>query len=88
MLRWQQMALNIDRYQTVDSKGNTLDFMLNARHNAKAAKRFFRKALNNPHTSEQRVITVDKNEAYPSAIDELKEGEILSVPTEIRQSNI
>ena len=32
-------------YRAVDSEGNTLDFMLSARRNKKAAKRFFKKVL-------------------------------------------
>jgi len=32
-----------------------------------SAKRFFAKALAAPHTSIPRVITVDKNAAYPKA---------------------
>ena len=48
-------------YRAVDSMGNTLDFLLTAKRNAKAAKRFFRKTLRAIHTSSPRVITVDKN---------------------------
>jgi len=74
-------------YRAVDSSGNTLDFLLTAKRNAQAAKRFFRKVLSAVHTQEPRVINVDtvdigrgtpapnnlKNAAYPKAIDELKE---------------
>ncbi len=59
-------------YRAVDSDGNTLDFLLTAKRNAKAAKRFFRKTLQAPHSQEPRVINVDKNAAYPKAIDEHK----------------
>lgn len=72
-------------YRAVDSEGNTLDFMLSAKRDAKAAKRFLTKVLNAPHTIEPRVITVDKNAAYPPAIDELKKGEALPETTETRQ---
>ena len=37
-----------------------------------AAKRFFKKALRSFHVSKPRVITVDKNPAYPIAIEEFK----------------
>ena len=47
-------------YRAVDFDGNTLDFMLSAKRDAKAAKRFLRKVLNASHTIEPRVITVDK----------------------------
>jgi len=73
-------------YRAVDSEGNTLDFMLSAKRDAKAAKRFLRKVLNAPHTIEPRVITVDKNAAYPPAIEALKTVESLPETTEARQS--
>lgn len=73
-------------YRAVDSTGNTLDFLLTARRDAKAAKRFFRKALNAVHTQEPRVINVDKNAAYPKAVDELKAKEELSEQVELRQN--
>lgn len=37
-----------------------------------AAKRFFPKALKACHNQESRVVTIDKNAAYPKAIDEFK----------------
>ena len=73
-------------YRAVDSEGKTLDFRLKAKRDAQAAKRFFRKALNAVHTQEPRVINVDKNAAYPKAMDELKEKEELSLQVELRQN--
>jgi transposase, IS6 family len=49
-----------------------LDLLLAAKRDTKAAKRFLRKTLKAVHTSPPRVITVDKNPAYPKAIKELK----------------
>ena len=57
----------------VDSRGQTIDFLLSARRDASAAKRFFRKALAQPHTVNPRTITVDKNPAYPKAVTEMKD---------------
>ncbi|RKK03030.1 DDE domain-containing protein [Pseudoroseomonas wenyumeiae] len=37
-------------YRAVDSRGQTIDFLLSARRDAEAAKRLFRKALGQPHT--------------------------------------
>lgn len=62
-------------YRAVDSEGNTLDFMLSAKRDGKAAARFFRKVLNAQHTQAPRVVNVDKNAAYPVAMDVLKEEE-------------
>src|SRR5689334_23897391 len=59
-------------YRAVDSRGQTIDFLLSARRDAEAAKRFFRKALAQPHTVNPRTITVDKNAAYPRAVAEMK----------------
>nr|WP_281262122.1 DDE-type integrase/transposase/recombinase [Pseudoroseomonas aestuarii] len=46
--------------------------MLSARRHAEAAKRFFRRALAQPHTVNPRTITVDKNPAYPRAVADMK----------------
>ena len=59
--------------------------MLSAKRDAKAAKRFFKKVLSAPHTQSPRMITVDKNAAYPPAIDGLKADESLPETTETRQ---
>jgi transposase, IS6 family len=64
-------------YRAVDSRGQTIDFLLSAKRDAAAAKRFFRKALGQPHTVAPRTITVDRNAAYPPAIMEIKkQGEL------------
>lgn len=42
--------------------------------------------MNAFHTQEPRVINVDKNAAYPKAIDELKQKEELSAEVELRQN--
>ena len=52
-------------YRAVDSRGQTIDFLLSARRDAASAKRFFCKALRQSHTVNPRTITVDKNAAYP-----------------------
>ncbi len=59
--------------------------MLSSKRNRKAAKRFFKKALSSNHNQIPRVITVDKNPAYPSAIDKLKIDKILPKNVGIRQ---
>ena len=43
-------------YRAVDSRGQTIDFLLLAKRDAEAAKRFFRKALARPHTVNPRTI--------------------------------
>jgi transposase, IS6 family len=73
-------------YRAVDSHGNTLEFLLSPTRNAQAAKRFFAKALAAAHTSTPRVITVDKNAAYPKAFKELKAAGAIPERCELRQS--
>ncbi len=72
-------------YRAVDSEGNTIDFLLRAKRDMVAAKRFLKKALQASHSEKPRVINVDKNAAYPPAIDELKEDGTLSKDCELRQ---
>jgi transposase-like protein len=69
----------------VDSQGNTLDFLLSAKRDATAAKRFLRKTLNATHTQTPRVVNVDKNAAYPPALDALKANEQLPKSAQLRQ---
>ncbi len=68
----------------MDSLGNTLDFLLSA-SDATAAERFLRKKLNAAHTQEPRVINVDKNAAYPPAVEQLQADEQLPKTTQLRQ---
>ena len=72
-------------YRVVDSKGNTIDFCLSKTRNQKAAKRFFKKALRSFHVSKTRVITVDKNPAYPIAIEQLKKEKSIPDGMQLRQ---
>src|SRR6516225_6478403 len=60
-------------YRAVDSTGQTIDFLLTARRDAAAAKRFFRKALSSPGNPVPRVINVDQNPAFPPAVEALQE---------------
>jgi transposase, IS6 family len=72
-------------YRAVDSQGNTIEFLLTAKRDKEAAKRFLRKLMNNSHHITPRVITVDKNAAYPPAIDELKAEKVLPENCQTRQ---
>ena len=72
-------------YRAVDSDGDTIDFMLSSKRNRTAAKRFLKKALSSNRNQIPILITVDKNPAYPSAIDKLKNDEILPKSIGIQQ---
>jgi len=71
-------------YRAIDSEGNTLEFMLSAKRDKKAALRFFKKALRAKHNRQPRVVNVDKNAAYPPAFEELKNEGSLDKDSELR----
>ena len=73
-------------YRAVDSQGNTLNFMPSAKRDGKATVRVFRKVLKAGHIQAPRIITVDKNAAYSSPIEVLKDDETIGEETELRQS--
>jgi transposase, IS6 family len=59
-------------YRAVDSSGATIDFLLSAKQDAAAAKRFLGKALGGENHPVPRVINTDKHATYPLAIAGLK----------------
>jgi transposase, IS6 family len=73
--RWKYL------YRAIDKDGNTLDFYLADRRNAKAAKRFLAKALRHSRNWKPQVINTDKNPAYGEAIAELKKEGLLPKET-------
>ncbi|MGE6593448.1 IS6 family transposase [Bacillus mycoides] len=64
-------------YRAIDSEGNTIDFYLSSKRDAKATKRFLKKALVSCHATGPRSITVDGDKAYPVAIRELKDEQCI-----------
>ena len=72
-------------YRAVDSTGQTIDFLLTAKRDTAAAKRFFRRALAHPGNPMPRVINVDKNRAYPVAVQNLKQEGTLRRRCRLRQ---
>ena len=72
-------------YRAVDSKGNTIDFYLSKNRDKPSAQKFFKKAIKADNSTSPRVITVDKNPAYPSALPELIDEGILNKYIELRQ---
>ena len=59
-------------YRAVDSTGATIDFLLSAKRDTVAAKRFLTKGLGGVNHPHPRVINTDKDAAYPPAIVQLK----------------
>ena len=72
-------------YRAVDSTGQTIEFLLTAKRDAVAAKRFFRKPLSSPGNPVPRVINVDTNRAFPPAVEGLKAEGILPRRVRLRQ---
>src|SRR3954447_4329715 len=68
-------------YRAVDKQGQTVDFLLTAKRDAAAARRFFEKAIR--HNTVPDTVTLDKSSANQAALEQLnKERE---VPITIRQ---
>lgn len=72
-------------FRAVDSEGNTIDVYLSESRDKRAAKCFLKKVLAASHICKPCVITVDKNPAYPVAIQELKEEQRIPEGIQIRQ---
>ncbi len=66
-----------DPYRAVDGTGQTIDFLLSAKRDKKAARRFFCKALARENTRNPRTVITDRLTSYPGVLRELKrDGEL------------
>jgi transposase-like protein len=54
-------------YRAVDSAGDTIEFMLSARRDVSAAKRFFKKMMRAEHRRLPFTVGTDKHASYPEA---------------------
>jgi IS6 family transposase len=59
-------------YRAVDRAGQTIEFMLSARRDKAAARRFLRRALGRANTRNPRTIVTDRLRSYPGALREMK----------------
>ncbi len=71
-------------YRAVDKQGRTVDFLLSEHRDISAAKRFFKKAIEN-HEAPAK-ITLDGYEASHTAVSELKAEGVLPESVEVRTS--
>ncbi len=70
-------------YRSVDSQGNTIDFLLRAKRDADAAKAFFRKAFK--QNGKPDKVTVDKSCSNKAALDYFNKNVSKGDEIEIRQ---
>src|SRR5688572_29175434 len=59
-------------YRAVDGTGQTIDFLLSARRDKAAARRFFRQALGRDNTRHPREVITDRLKSYPGALRGMK----------------
>jgi transposase-like protein len=57
---------------SVGFHGETIDFLLTAKRDTAAAKRFLRRAIDASGNPMPQVLNVDKNPIYPAAVEALK----------------
>ena len=70
-------------YRAVDRDGNTIDFLLRARRDKTAARRYFEKAIDPNGVPE--TVTIDKSGANLAALEAINAGR--ETPIKIRQNN-
>ncbi|GAB6524443.1 hypothetical protein bcgnr5386_53800 [Bacillus cereus] len=72
-------------YRAINSEGNTIDFYLSRKRDAKTAKSFLKKTLASCHATKPRS---DGDKAYPVAIRELKEEKSIPYGIPLRVKKI
>ena len=72
-------------YRAVDKEGHTSEFMLSAKRDVSAAKRFFKKMMRADHRRLQFTISVDKNAAYPEAFTTSQNEKVLPKDCKLRR---
>lgn len=72
-------------YRAVDKEGNTIEFMLSAKRDVSAAKRFLKKMMRADHRRLPLSISVDKNAAYPEALSTSQAEQIIPKDCKLRR---
>jgi len=72
-------------YRAVHKEGHTIEFMLSAKRDVSAAKRFFKKMMRADHRRLPFSISVDKNAAYPEAFSTSQEERVVPEDCQLRR---
>jgi IS6 family transposase len=72
-------------YRAVDSGGDTIEFMLSARRDVSAAKRFFKKLMRADHRRLSFTIGTDKHASYPEAFAASVKEKVLPSDCKLRR---
>ena len=73
-------------YRALDKEGNTIEFMLSAKRDISAAKRFFKKVMRADHRRLPFSISVDKHASYPEAFAASQEENVLPFDCRLRRT--
>lgn len=79
MTQWKYL------YRAVDSAGNTIEFMLSARRDISAAKRFFKKMMRVEHRRLPFTIGTGKHASYPEAFAVSVKEKVLPFDCKLRR---
>ncbi len=72
-------------YRAVDKEGNTIEFMLSAKRDISAAKRFFKKMMRADHRRLPFSISTDKYASYPDAFTASQDEKVLPLDCKLRR---
>jgi IS6 family transposase len=73
-------------YRALDKEGNTIEFMLSAKRDISAVKRFFKKMMRADHRSLPFSLSVDKHASSPDAFASSKEEKVLPKDCKLRRT--
>lgn len=73
-------------YRALDKDGQTIEFMLSAKRDISAAKRFFKKVMRADHRRLPFSISVDKHASYPEAFAASQEEKVLPPDCKLRRT--